>query len=247
MFNILQTYIPPVDNAFSAGKLDLPTIASEAGSIAAKQWDEYALPCIFGLISLVAALILIRSIVSILPSLLGCLWRSKECINLEDSLQLSSDRNIIAWVLVVPFALVSANIRLWNPKFLGLFNPNIVFLIVLGVLLLYIGIRLLLNAVLRPRNFRTKEYNAGNKAFRTFFVIIALTALATAGIMMMAGSGKEQIRNVILWESAAIYFIYLIRKCQIFVSGGSIFSTFLYLCALEIVPTGLLVVSAIEF
>ncbi len=50
-----------------------------------------------------------------------------------------------------------------------------------------------------------------------------------------------------LWVSAFIYALYMLRKFQIFASGFSILTCFLYLCALEIIPTGLLVASALIF
>ena len=53
------------------------------------------------------------------------------------------------------------------------------------------------------------------------------------------------VKSAILWLSAGIYGLFLIRKIQIFTSNCSVFTAFLYLCALEIIPTGTLVVSAI--
>jgi hypothetical protein len=55
------------------------------------------------------------------------------------------------------------------------------------------------------------------------------------------------VRNAMLWVSAFIYALFLIRKTQIFSTSCSIFAAFLYLCALEMIPTGILVVSAIIF
>ena len=57
----------------------------------------------------------------------------------------------------------------------------------------------------------------------------------------------EHAKNAILWISALTYLLHLVRKLQILSSSCSIFAGFLYLCALEILPTGVLVTSAVIF
>ncbi len=249
MFSLLQD-IPmiPAEGAFRSGHLEMPTDTTGlATGLTAKQWDEHALLCIFGLVTIVVAIIMLQRIVDIIPSLIGCAWRSKECINLEDSAQLSRDRDLIAYILIVPFCLLWSTLKIWTPGRVGTFTPTLQFLVFLGVFLLYIGVRLCINIFLRPGGISHKAFAAGNKTFRTFFVMSTLLGMAAAGIMMLFHVDFGTIKNVILWETAFFYLIFIIRKIQIFLSGSSIFSTFLYLCALEFLPTALLVVPAILF
>ena len=58
---------------------------------------------ILALISLLIILMMLRKLVGVFPSLVACLVRAKESINLEASAQLSRDRNFIATALVIPF------------------------------------------------------------------------------------------------------------------------------------------------
>ena len=61
---------------------------------------------ILSFISILTAMLVLRSLVSIFPSLVACLVRAKECFNLEASVKLSRSRDIIATVMVLPFCLL---------------------------------------------------------------------------------------------------------------------------------------------
>ena len=63
---------------------------------------------IIAAVCVIIGILLLGRIVNILPSLLGCLLRWKECLNLEDSVRLSSDRNVFAVFMAVPLCLVAA-------------------------------------------------------------------------------------------------------------------------------------------
>ena len=92
-----------------------------------------------------------------------------------------------------------------------------------------------------------KTYSASHKASYSFFIIYTLVLLAIGAVMGVLDSSDAEIKNAMLWVSVSIYALFLIRKTQIFSTSCSIFMAFLYLCALEILPTGILVVSAMIF
>ncbi|MCQ2135865.1 MAG: DUF4271 domain-containing protein [Bacteroidales bacterium] len=248
MNSFLAAIPSSIDEAFKTGELLLPTESADvSSSIISRQWDEYTLLCIIGFVALVISITALQRIVNLIPSLVGCVWSGKECVNLENSAKLSGDRDQITFVLIIPFCLLASFYGLWGPRFIGLFNPTVCFLITCAVALLYVGMKVLLSFMLQPRSLRPKDYQAVNHCFRTFFIILTIIALATAGVMALLGSEKSDVKNVILWECAVVYVLYLLRKTQIFASSGNLFSTFLYLCALEFLPTGLLVASAMIF
>ena len=110
---------------------------------------------------------------------------------------------------------------------------------------MYFIFRIATYRLFRPQRLPKKTYQTAGKAAHTFFAILTLLLLTVAGIMTVAGTDETAIKNAILWISAGIYGLFLIRKFQIFTSNCSVFAAFLYLCALEIIPTGTLVVSAI--
>ena len=202
---------------------------------------------ILAFVSFLIILMMLKKLVGVFPSLMACLIRSKESINLEASTQLSRDRNILAISMILPFCLITWEDGLYVPKFMEGCNENIRFCIIFGIFLSYVSIRKALEYILRPKVMNSKIYTTACRAGRTFFSLLTLTLLAMAGIMSFIDTPIETVRHAMLWVSASIYLIYLLRKTQILTSSASFFAAFLYLCALEFIPTGALIASAIIF
>ena len=197
--------------------------------------------------SLLIILLMFRRLVGVCPSLLACLIRGKESINLEASVQLSIDRDLLASSMIIPFCLTVWKFELYTPSFMSDCNENICFLIIFGALIALITMRKLLEWIVKPHKISTKTYKTAGKAARTFFSLLTLILLGVGWIMSFTGTPDETIKSAMLWISAAIYLIFIIRKTQILTSSASFFAGFLYLCALEIFPTGILVVPALIF
>ncbi len=197
--------------------------------------------------SLLIILLMLRRLVGTCPSLLACLIRSKESINLEASMQLSRDRDILASAMIIPFCLTVWKYGLYTPSFMDECNENICFCIILGALVSLALIRKILEWMFRPQKINAKTYKTAAKSARTFFSLLTLILLAVGWISSYTDTPEDTIKNAMLWISAAIYLIFIIRKTQILASSSSFFTAFLYLCALEIIPTGAIIASAIIF
>ena len=202
---------------------------------------------ILALISVLAIIILLRRMVNIFPSLMACILRWKESVNLEASVKHSLDRDMLAIAMILPFCLVSDRFRLYAPDFMSSLTPTLHLLLTIGVFIAYILIRALLSKMIRPHRMQSKTYRTADRASFTFFIVLTIILLAIGGLMSFIGTDETVIRYAMLCVSAFIYILFLIRKTQIFTSGCSFFTAFLYLCALEIFPTGALVASAIIF
>ena len=202
---------------------------------------------ILTLISVLMCLTLLKRFVAIFPSLLACTIRWKESVNLEASVRLSNDRNRIAFVMIIPFCLVAYRFSLYTPTFMEGFDENIRLAILIGIFIAYILLKMILHKSFRPHRGNNRVYDTAGKASFTFMIILALILMAAGGVMTFAGVEEELIRNAMLWISIATYALLVLRKTQIFASSCSLFTAFLYLCALEILPTGILVVPAIIF
>ncbi len=199
------------------------------------------------LFSLIVVLLLLRRLVNVFPSLIACLWRGKECFNLESSVKLARDRDIVAVAMVIPFCLAVFRFRLYHPSFLAGFGENSLLGMYNAVFVGYVILRLAVSALFRPKTLPSKTLAASSKVAYTFFIFLTLFLLAMAGIMSRFGVDDHAVRDAMLWVSAAVYLLFLLRKLQIFNSSCSVFAAFLYLCALEMIPTGILIVSAIVF
>lgn len=200
---------------------------------------------ILALASLLIVMLLLRRLVGVFPSLMACLIRSKENINLEASVQLSRDRDILAWTMIIPFCLTVCKHGLYSPSFINGFNEEIQFCIILGTLTALVLVRKVLEWIFRPQKISEKSVDTARKAARTFFSLLTLVLLASGWILSFTDTPAETTRHAMLWISAAIYLIFLIRKLQILKSSASFFAAFLYLCALEFIPTGAIIASAI--
>ena len=196
------------------------------------------------LISLLLIISLLRRLVNIYPSLLACLIRWKESVNLEMSVKLSRDRNILAAALIIPFCLTAFRFDMYSPSFLEGLNETVRLLITIGIFLVYILLRWGLTSICRSSKSRKPAYATSVAAARTFFIILSLLLLASGGIMSFVDVDYKVIKDAMIWVSGAIYLLFLLRKTQIFASSYNFFTVFLYLCALEIIPTGVLVTSA---
>ena len=202
---------------------------------------------ILALISVLICLSLLKRFTAIFPSLVACIIRWKESVNLEASVKLSNDRDKLAFAMLMPFCLVADRFCLYEPKFLSGFDGNMKLAITIGIFLVYFMLRTIAAKFYRPKGRSSKCYKIADKSALTFFIILTLILLAMGGVMTFMDVEPAMIKSAMLWVSAGIYTLSLLRKTQIFVSGCSIFTAFLYLCALEIFPTGILVVSALIF
>jgi hypothetical protein len=202
---------------------------------------------LLALFAFLVVLLLLRRLLNIFPSLLACLIRGKESLNLEASVKLSRDRDALALAMIVPFCLVAFRYRIYAPGFLDGFSENSLIGIYFAVFFAYVLLRSLMKWLMRPRRMQQKVYAAASKASSSFFIIGTLLLLATGGLLDLFNVPETDVRSAMLWVSAFIYAVFLLRKTQTFSTSCSVFVAFLYLCALEMIPTGILVVSAIIF
>lgn len=201
----------------------------------------------FAIFSLIVVLLLLKRLVNVYPSMVACLWRGKECFNLESSVKLALDRDMVALAMIVPFCLLAYRFHLYSPAFLDHFSGNALLGMYFAVFAAYVLIRIVVSYLFHPQRLPAKTSTAAAKVSFTFFIILTLLLLASCGIMDVLNVEDSVIKSAMLWISGAIYLLFLLRKTQIFASSCSVFAAFLYLCALEMIPTGILIVSAIVF
>ena len=198
-------------------------------------------------LGLIFFLLIIRTFVGVVPSLMATVIRWKESLNLEASVKLSRDRNTVAACAGIFFCLTMIRYDVYDLKCLQNVGLNAHFWILIGIFCLFIAIRTFIEHTIRPRRIQAKSYVAVVRVSYSFFIVLTMLLLLTSGIATVFDISLEHTRNAILWISALTYLLHLIRKLQILSSSCSIFAGFLYLCALEILPTGVLIASAVIF
>ena len=187
----------------------------------------------------------VRTFANMIPSFSGCLFRWKENLYIEDSMTLSMNRNRLFYILIIPFCLVVSGYGLYEPDAIAALPRTAHFLSVTGAVILYLLLKYALSWIVRNGRMNEKTYRTAVRTFRTFFIITAAITLVTSGIMSVADVPDDTARTVLLCETAFIYMLSILRETQIFGHSCSLISAILYLCALEFLPTGILVATAI--
>ena len=202
---------------------------------------------VFLAVAVILFLIQINTIIEIIPSLIATTIRWKESLNLEASSRLSRDRDLVAIFSIIPFCLIVYSYDLYSPQWMAGLGPNTRLWIVIGIFGLFFSIRTLLEHIFKPRRISMKSYKGVVRVAYSFFIILTIFLLLISGGAAIFDMEKESVTNAMLWVSALTSVLYLIRKIQILNSCCSFFGGILYLCALEILPTGVLIASAVIF
>ena len=200
---------------------------------------------ILAAVCVVAGVLLLRLAANLLPSLLACVLWWKECLNLENSVRLSRDRNIFAAYLVLPFCLTVAENRLYCPDFLKNMESFPYFACICGIFGAYCLLRTAAAYIAPGGRIQEKTYKSALRSSYTFFCILVPVMLIASGICSFTDISETVTRSVTLYSALAVYALSIFRKFQIFHNSCSFFTAFLYLCVLEILPTGILVSSAV--
>lgn len=191
-----------------------------------------------------AAILFLPRFLSLAPLLFDSLFRARGSVSLESSVRASNDRRLVAAVLLLPAALITYHYRLYDAAFLRDLSEGWRLLAVLGVIWAYAMVRLAIYRILKPR--RNNEFFVlARRTSYTYFILMMVVALASLGILSLFRSPAPVIRQVLYTEFILFYLSFLLRRAHILGLSCNPLRTFLYLCALEVLPTAALVVSAI--
>lgn len=237
----------PVEEGLIGGEMHLSSIAA---SVAIPEpepsWrDSDTLSAII-VITTVILIAISKNIANIIPSLIGSLVRWKEIQNIEDSAKLKRDRNLVTIFCIVPFWLIASIYSLWEIDITSN-NTTESNLLTTGLVL---GVYCLIRTIMESTVIQGKVKNIQNLlsgSSYTYFIIMTILLFAAVAIGNLIDLNSEEIKNLSYYVIGGIYSIFLLRKTQILKKSCNLLSAILYLCALEILPTSLLVATAIIF
>lgn len=196
--------------------------------------------------AVIVGIICIPRILKLSGNVFGCLLRWKETANLTASVPLSRDRNTLCTASLLPLSLISARYRLFELDLMDGKAPWVVALISLGLLFLLFLFRNILVYNFGPRRLadlwkisRTNFYNG--------IIVVTIIGLLVSGIGAITDMPDITVKKILLHVFGGIFFIFFYRNLEILSWKGQRFKAFLYLCALELTPIALLVVSTIIF
>lgn len=232
------------DSTFRFGTLMLPTEPSTDFGYPLENLTKPEGLEILVIISLILFIWTLPKLRNLIHSLLGCLLRWKELVNIESSAKLVRYRDSISKAYILPFLLIIINYDIYSPSYFQGFAFFYKFLIISGITLIYLTIRELSSAF-KPYNINNQIRQVSKKSIRSFFIFSAILIALTAGLLTPFDVPTQTIKSILIWELLGVYFLFLIRKTQVFIHNCGYFPAFLYLCTLEIGPTVLLVSSAV--
>jgi|GEM_PF-236632 len=231
----------PAKKAFKSGSLNMSMTPTVEVHTAPKVWTDNPLNTTLGFVTTILFLLIFRNLLNIIPHLLDCINRWKGNTDIEASVQLSRDRNLIALTCFLPITLIASGLGLYSPSFMDYFQGGWMTVATAGVLMAYILLRDLLSWQFVPKNRGKEAYKVAWMSERNFFIISTLMLILSIGVTSLFGADRHTAKMLNLYVLAAIYCLFLFRKSQILLSSCNPLVTILYLCILEIFPTGILV------
>jgi hypothetical protein len=145
---------------------------------------------------------------------------------------------------MIPAILFIYRYRLYDASFLQGLTADWRLVAVAGVFLGYLLLRTLMYLFLKPKR-RTDHFRMAHYAGFTFFILLLLPAIAGVTILYFFQANDFIIRSFLYILTALTYLMFLVRKSQILSLSCNPLLTFLYLCGLEILPTGALIATAV--
>ena len=231
-----------LDSLFKSGRLLLETSVPPEVPAAAEPsaWLVNLLVVAFA----VLAIAILKRFLQVLPYMADSYLRVRGSAALEGSIRVSQDRNLVALVFTIPAVLLVYRYRLYDPSLISDLDPNLRLAGVALALLAYVLVRHIIYLWVRPHH-RVDIFRQAHRVAYTYFIFLMLLVLITVGILAIVGVESTIVRYVLYAEIGLVFILLLYRSSQILSLSCNHLRTFLYLCALEILPAVLLVVSAV--
>ena len=124
------------------------------------------------------ALALLPTFFHFAPYLADAVFRARGSEALEFSVRITRDRNMFAYVLLIPAVLIMSRYRLYDPSFMqqiSAMGEGWYLLACVGVLAAYLLVRLIIYLILKPRR-RFEYFRLAHRAIYTFFILLMLIA-----------------------------------------------------------------------
>lgn len=237
--------ILPAAQAFKDGELQMAETVTQAVAGASGNLSIGIVTSIFMVLFVALTIFTLVDFIRMLPLLLDSYTRKNSSLNIEHNIQTSRERNLAAFTLALPFCLLANLYDFYTPGIILFVNKEWRALVLLGVLGLYVLLRYLMSGIVRkPYHIRFDDWRAVQRGIFSYFILMVVLLGISIGIMVVFKSGDKAIRVVSYCEMGFIYLLSFFRCGNILKDYCSGFGTFLYLCALEIIPTGALVASA---
>jgi len=190
---------------------------------------------------------MILDFIRLWPMLQGCLVRSRGNITMEHSVRQARVRNNCALVCLLAFCLLAS--RFAGEDFGGGVDALWRTPLIIGGVCAYLILRRIIYKIIMATNppvrNDTETRLAIHSALYNYFIVAVFAMLTAFGVMSLF-SIEDAIKSYVLLGIFALFLLLaLLRISQILSANCSGLRMFLYLCALELLPLGALVATAL--
>jgi len=235
-----------MEEIFRGGRLEMSSSPlTDLGTTGA--WSDVLTNRILAVIAVFLLILSLPDLLRLVPHLLYSFDRSRGSAELEHSVSTARTRNTTALSFALPFCLLADRYALFRPRFWDWIPETWSAPAAVGVLALLLLVRALCYSLFRPHRLGTEETATLRHLPYNYFILLAILALLTAGIAAVFRLPDGPVRTLLYWETGVIWGFSLLRSAQFLDSKGFGFTTFLYLCGLEIVPAALFVAVVLFF
>lgn len=233
--------ILPASRAFSSGTMEMSRIIPAGQDGVLMGWTDYTANSVAIALSVIIFLISFREFVALVPVLMDSLSRWRTCLSIDSNLQTRSARNLFGFIFIIPFTVIADRFSFIPAARLAAVPAEWHIVAVLAIIVAWLLLRSIIYFICSLRIRKRELFQTAHKSFFNYWILAGSLNIVTGGICLLAGVDAGIARMVLLGELALLYLIAIIRKSQILASFCSLSHTFLYLCALEILPTGTLI------
>ena len=235
-----------IDGIFREGTLELSGTASPVDPVQALDWRSLPGNRILIVAAILLLVIALSDYLHIFPYILRCVTRPREHVHIQHNMSLVYTRNYVALTLVLPFCLMADRYFLYTPSFAGFVPAGWSVAVPAVAIGAYLIVRRLLFALVKPRRFTAELEEAYHFALYNFFIALVSLMLLTLAVLWPFSLPDMTLRSVLLAEIGLAFVLSLGHTMQILSLHCSALGTFLYLCALELIPAVLLLYSALR-
>lgn len=208
-------------------------------------WNTSLLNNIMMAIAIILVLAYLRKFLWIFPHIVDGAIRWKNLIHLENNMSISRERDSLARVSIFISGLCISALDIFKADFISALSPGHKTLAIFGVIIAFIVIRAILGLLCPCIPVMTDTARTANRSAYSFLVILTSILLFLTIISSISIRCFSICHNIGTSCTVAVWLLFLLRKCQIITSSNGQFTAILYLCAMELLPAGLLAATMI--
>ena len=207
----------------------LETLVREAS------WAQDPVHSVVALLAIVLLIIFMRDYFILWTPVMRCMVRAKANVEMEHSIQLARTRNRAALLMLLPMWLIAERFSIISERMW----------LSLAIMLGYLVLKRLAAEIALPRKLSAEARLAVRRALYTYGIVLAFVMMMTVGLWMLVRWDAGAMMWVIVAEAGATLLLSMVREGEILSATYHPLVSFLYLCALEIVPAAGLVAAAV--